>query len=170
MSHREIQREELYGPSPFPSLLAIALLVLPILATPLSAAGPLLAASGSVVQTSFVQTNVRTAGGATLFDFTETDTLTGTFSGTSVIHGQCVLRQSGQGTCTARERFTGTVNGQSGTVDFADVIHILDVTIGAATGSFAVIPGGSLSTVRGSGTFEGAGGVGTYSGRILVAP
>ena|SRR5437867_1962945 len=154
----------------FPSLLAIALVVLPILATPLSAAGPPIAASGSVVQTSFIPSNARTAGGATLFDFTETDTLTGTFSGTSVIYGQCVLRESGQGVCTARETFTGTVNGESGTVDFADVIHISNLTTGAATGTFTVIPGGSLSTLHGSGTFQGTGGVGTYSGGILFAP
>ncbi len=152
-------------------LSAIVFLVLPVLATPLSAAGPPLQASGSFSQTSFVQSNIRAAGPVTLFDFTETDSLTGTLSGTSVIHGQCVLGQSGQATCTAREILTGTVNGHSGTVEFADVIHIHNVATGAATGSFTVVGGtGDLSTLHGHGTFEGSGGSGTYSGRLLIAP
>jgi len=151
-------------------LSAVALLVLPVLAAPLSAAGPPLQASGSFIQTPIIQSNIRTAGPVTLFDFTETDTLTGTLSGTSVIRGQCVLRESGRATCTAREVFTGTVNGQSGTVEFADVVHIANAATGALTGSWTVIGGtGGLSNLRGHGTFEGSGGRGTYS-LILIAP
>jgi FtsP/CotA-like multicopper oxidase with cupredoxin domain len=59
-------------------------------AVPAAAAGQPIAASGSFVVQSFVQSNVRSADGVTFFDFTEHDTLSGTFSGTSVIEGSCV--------------------------------------------------------------------------------
>src|SRR5919201_6225654 len=101
--------------------LSLSLAVLLPAANPAAAAGPPIPASGSVVQTSFVQSNIRSADGVTLFDFTEHDTLTGTFSGTSVIEGSCQVQASGQGECHAVETFTGDVAGQTGTVEFHDV-------------------------------------------------
>src|SRR5919198_465983 len=139
-------------------LLAWALVVVGLLsATPTIAAGPPITASGSFVQTSFVQSNVRTVDGVTFFDFTERDTLSGTFSGTSVIRGSCVVRASGHGVCQALETFTGTVAGQTGTVQFHDVVA-LDLTTGTSQGSFTIVGGtGNLANLRGHGTFQGTG-------------
>ena len=147
--------------------LSVAILVLA--ASPVAAAGPRIAASGGVVQTSFVQSNVRSAGGVTLFDFTEHDSLSGTVSGTSVLQGSCVVRASGRGSCHAVETFTGTVAGQAGTAQFVDVFSINSA--GAFQGRFVVVGGtGHLANLHGHGTFRGTGTTGTYSGRLFFAP
>ena len=142
-------------------------------ATPVAAAGPRLGSvpiSGTFVQTSFVPSNTRTVDGVTLFDFTEQDTLTGSFTGTSVLQGSCVVRASGQGVCRARETFTGTVDGRSGTAEFQDV-SFLDQTTGAIHGSFAIVSGtGQLANLHGHGTFQGVGTTGTYTGQVVAAP
>ena len=136
-------------------------------AQPAAAAGPPITASGGFTQVSFVQSNVRGAGRTTHFDFTEHDSLTGTFDGTSVIDGSCVVRPSGQTVCHASEEFTGTVAGESGTATFNDVVFI-DGT-GAVHGAFSVITGtGDLTGLHGHGTFEGSAGTGTYTGRLVL--
>lgn len=151
--------------------MSVGLLMLAIYAAPVEAAGPPTSARGSFTQDAFVQSNARAADGVTLFDFTETDTLTGTFSGSTVIQGHCVIQASGQGTCVARETLTGTAAGHTGTLDFADVIHISNVTTGAATGHFAITGGtGDLANATGQGTLQGSGGSGTYSGLLVFAP
>jgi len=154
--------------SPAPWLVVCGVLICALLSATPAAAATFIAASGSFAQTSFVQSNVRTMGGVTLFDFTEGDTLSGTFSGTSVIQGSCVARRSGVTVCQAFETFTGTVDGQTGTVVFHDVFTIQ--ATGSAEGSFTIVSGGSLSTVHGHGTFQSAGTSGTYSGVLIVAP
>ena len=150
-------------------LLPFAVLVFGAL--PAAAAGPPIAGSGTFAQVSFAASNFRTAGGNTFFDFTEHDSLTGTFTGTSVINGSCVTHASGQTTCQAVETFTGTVAGQGGvgdTVTFRDVIAISPT--GAASGSFTVIGGtGAFANVHGHGTFQGTS-TGTYTARIVFAP
>jgi hypothetical protein len=134
------------------------------------AANPHLQASGGFVQTSFEQSNIRSSGGVTRFDFVEHDTLSGTLTGTSVIRGSCVVRASGYGVCRAFETFTGTVEGESGTARFHDVIF-LNLTTGAAHGTFTVVSGtADLANLHGHGTFEGTGGAGTYAGQLLFAP
>jgi hypothetical protein len=144
-------------------------LILLLLGPGAAAAAVLVPASGGFVQTSFAQTNVRTVDGVTLFDFTETDTLTGTFAGTSVLHGACVVRATGAGTCVARETFTGSVAGRAGTAEFQDVIALEPG--GAAHGRFAVVGGmGDLGGLHGTGTFQGAHGAGTYTGQLVFAP
>jgi hypothetical protein len=153
------------------SLITLSLLVGWLLsANPAAAAaGPPVPASGTVVQTSFVQSNPRSAGGVTHFDFTEHDALTGTFIGTTVIQGSCAVGASGQGVCHAFETFTGTVAGQTGTLQFNDVIF-LDLTTGAFHGTYTTINGGSLTNVHGRGTFQGTGTTGTYTGLLILAP
>ena len=134
-----------------------------------SAAGPPFAASGSATTVSFTVTSVRSADGVTLFDFIEQDALAGTFSGTTVIDGSCVVKQSGESVCRGSETFTGTVNGASGTLTFNDVIGI-DAS-GVANGAFTIVGGtGDLADLHGHGTFTSSGGVGTYSGRLVFAP
>src|SRR4051794_41150477 len=126
-------------------------------AAPAAASGPPIAASGSYQQLSFVPSNFRTAGGVTFFDFTERDSLSGTLVGTSVIHGSCMTRASGQTICQALETFTGTVAGQGGsgdTVTSRDVININPA--GAVQGSFTFVGGtGALANLHGHGTFQG---------------
>ena len=147
--------------------LSVALLLL--VTSPAVAAGTRVTASGTFRQTSFVPSNVRSAGGVTLFDFTEHDTLSGTFSGTSVIRGSCVVRSSGSGVCHAVETFTGTVAGQPGTVQFQDVVSLSET--GGSQGTFVIVGGtGDLANLHGSGTFQGIMGAGTYTAQVLFAP
>jgi hypothetical protein len=137
-------------------------------ATP-AAAATLITASGTFVRTSFVQSNIRQVDGVTLFDFTEHGVRSGTFSGTSVVQGSCVVRASGQASCQAVETFTGTVAGETGTVVLHDVVAS-DLATGSVHGSFTVVHGGSLTNVHGHGTFQGTGGTRTYSALLVLAP
>jgi hypothetical protein len=152
-------------------LLPLAVLVFGAVSTANAAAEPLITASGSYQQISFVPSNFRTAGGVTFFDFTEHDSISGTFSGTSVIQGSCVTRASGQTGCQAVETFTGTVAGQGGpgdTATFRDVITI-DST-GALQASFRVVSGtGALANLHGQGTVQGTS-TGSYTGLFVFAP
>src|SRR5262249_22184507 len=118
---------------------------------------------------SFATTNVRTAGGVTLFDFTEHDALAGTFSGTTVIEGSCVVKQSGESVCHAFETLTGAVNGVSGTILFNDVI-VIDPS-GAVSGAFTIVQGtGGVADLHGHGEFTSAGGAGSYTAQLVFAP
>src|SRR5689334_7177639 len=76
-----------------------------------------LTGSGSVTQTSFTITQSRTVGRVTVFSFVETDTLTGTFQGTSQLIGTCLVLPNDDSRCEASETFTGTVAGVAGTVE-----------------------------------------------------
>jgi hypothetical protein len=147
--------------------LSCSLLLLLLWPGTAAAAPVLMTASGGFTRTSFTQENVRQIDGITLFDFTETDTLTGTFEGSSVIHGSCIVRATGAGTCLARETFTGKVAGKTGTVEFQDFITL--EPSGAAHGRFVIVGGtGELANLRGSGSFEGTPeGTGTYTGQIV---
>jgi len=156
----------------FRTLPAAVLLLVATLAAAL-APSPAMAAtrvdiSGSFTQTSFTVTGSRTAGDLTFLSFTETDTLTGSLTGTSVINGECIVFPSQEGMCKATETFTGTLDGTAGTLTFFDVVR-LDNATGTVSGQFAITDGSAgLSDVRGMGTFSGAGGIGTYSGTITV--
>lgn len=148
-----------------PSLALAALLSVPSLA---AASGRQFQASGTFVQTSFEMSNVRSVGSVTTFDFVETDILVGTFNGTDIVQGSCVVRSSGEGVCHAIETFTGTVDGISGELQFADVFF-LDAS-GAFRGPYTITGGsGGLANLHGHGTFEGTT-TGTYEGRLVFAP
>lgn len=134
------------------------------------AAGPLIEASGTFTQVSFETSNERTVGEITLFDFTEHDTLTGTFTGTSVLEGSCVQRASGQAVCHAVEAFTETVAGRSGSVLSQDVAFS-NATTATIQGHSVIVSGtGDLANLHGHGTFEGQGGSGTYDVLLIFAP
>jgi hypothetical protein len=141
-----------------------ALLSLPSVA---AAAGRTFEASGTFVTTSYEMSNVRSAGGVTLFDFTETDELFGEFSGTDVVAGSCAIQSSGKGECHAIEAFSGSLNGVNGELQFSDVFF-LDPT-GSFRGPFTITGGtGGLANLRGHGTFEGSA-TGTYEGVFVFA-
>jgi hypothetical protein len=130
-------------------------------ATPVSA-------SGSVTQTSFTVTGTRSADGVTFFTFTETDRLSGTFTGDSVLSGECIQRSTGPILCQAHETFSGTALGESGTVNFLDLISI-DPSTGTFEGRFIVLSGsGGLAGIHGQGTFHGQGTTGTYSATVIL--
>lgn len=125
-------------------------------------------ASGSFTQVSFEISNERTAGPLILFDFTETDVLTGTFTGTSMIQGSCVQHPSGQAACVGVEMFTGSVDGEVGTVLF-HVVAFPNSTTGTFHGAFTIVSGsgtGDLANLSGHGTFGGQGTSGTYAGTV----
>ena len=154
------------------TLPALVLLLVPALAAAL-APSPAMAAtrtevSGSFTQASFTVTGSRTAGNLTFLSFTETDTLTGSLTGTSVINGECIVFPSQEAMCKGTETFTGTLDGTAGTLSFLDVVR-LDNAAGTVSGQFAVVDGsGGLSNVAGVGTFSGAAGTGSYSGTLTV--
>lgn len=137
---------------------------------------PAAAATGATIATNgsfdegFVPSNVRTVGGVTFFDTTGTENLTGTMSGTASFSGSCIVRPAEVANCTARETFTGTVAGRSGTAVWLAVAQINLVT-GSIYGTFTILSGtADLAGLHGEGTFQGTGGVGTYTGRLLLVP
>ena len=154
-------------------ILATAALAAPLsmVAAPgVANAAPPEGASGTVQQTSFVITGTRTAGGVTFFTFEETDSLSGTFAGTSTLSGECIQRTTGPILCKAQETFTGSILGRSGTADFLDLISI-DPTTGAVQGSYVSVGGtGGLSGLHTHGTFAAQGTSGTYSGTVVFTP
>lgn len=134
------------------------------------AAGPPIEASGTYVRTSFAQSNIRSVGEVTMFDFTETQALTGAISGTTVLQGSCVVRPALQAVCQAISMFTGTVDGHSGTAEFREVVFI-DLTAGTLHGSFTIVSGtDDLATLHGHGTFQAARGSGSYAAQLIFAP
>jgi hypothetical protein len=144
--------------------------VLLLAANVAAAAGPPFEASGTFVATSIVQSNFRSADGVTFFDYTEEDTIFGTFSGTGLLQTSCVLRASGQGVCRGGTTFRGTVEGEFGIVQLRDVIFF-DATTGAFHGTFTVLGGtGGLAGLRGHVSLEGASGAGSYTGQLAFTP
>ena len=134
------------------------------------AAGPPIDASGAYVRTSFAQSNIRIMGEVTMFDFTETQALTGAISGTTVLQGSCAVPPTLQAVCQAISTFTGTVDGHSGTAEFRDIVFI-DLTTGTLHGSFTIISGtDDLATLHGHGTFQAVRGSGSYAAQLVFGP
>jgi len=145
-------------------LFLVALLVfLMLLPVPVASAATLTPASGNGMITNSVPTVLQSADGTTILSLASTSSFTGTFTGTSVAHATCVVRASGQGICQGPEKFTGTVAGHPGTVDFFDVYTIS----GDAAQGRAVITGGTAA-LGGDVSFQGTGTNFTYAGRIIV--
>lgn len=139
------------------------------LAIPAAAAGATIAANGTFAE-GFVPSNVRTAGGVTFIDITGTENLTGTMSGTANFTGSCIVRPTEVASCITTETFTGTVAGSSGNAVWTAVAQI-DLVTGSISGNLAILSGtGDLVGLHGEETFQGSGGVGTYTGRLLLVP
>jgi Protein of unknown function (DUF3224) len=147
--------------------ISVALALMPNAAL---AQGPPIAATGAFTLPSFIPSNTRVEGAVTLFDFTGSEDLTGTFSGTALFAGSCVVRPAGIASCLATEHFTGTVAGHAGTVNWHAPAQI-DLATGSVSGRFIVFDGtGDLAGLQGQGTFVGSLASGTYSGRFVFAP
>ena len=150
-------------------LLTLLLPLLALLAPSSADAGTSISGSGEFTQTSFTITGSHQAGPLTFLSFQETDALTGTLSGTSLIMGECIVFLSGESKCKAVETFTGSVEGMSGTLVFHDVINI-DNNTGSVDGRFQIVRGtADLAGLRGQGTFSGGGGSGTYTATLILA-
>ena len=114
-----------------------------------AAASPLASASGTFTTTSATFTSARSAGGNTVIDLTSTITYTGTFTGTSVVHGILIFHANGSANFHDFETFTRTVNGVPGTVTFNDSGGG-DLAAGAYQGTAVIISGtGGLANLRG---------------------
>jgi hypothetical protein len=155
----------------------IALLLLIVLAGKGSAASPPTSASGTNTTTSASFDSVRVEGGNMIIELSSTVAYTGTFNGTSTVHGPLIFHAGGTGVQFPPWRanfhdvevFTGTVNGVPGRVTFNDNgsndptgAYKATQTIVSATGDLAGLRG-VLSQV---GAIGPGGPVGTYTGQI----
>ncbi|HZJ23493.1 MAG TPA: DUF3224 domain-containing protein [Anaerolineales bacterium] len=158
----------------------IALLLFIVLAGKGFAASPPTSASGTLTTTSASFENIRVEGNNTIIELTSTVVYTGTFNGTSTVHGTLIFHAGGTGQQFPPWRanfhdvevFTGTVNGVEGTVTFNlngsnDPTGAFKATqtIVSATGDLAGLRG----VLRQEGTIGPGGPVGTYTGQIHFA-
>ncbi len=149
----------------------IVLAVVAIGAAPgVAPASPPAAVSGSYVYTDSWFESFRSAGGNAIIELHATVEYTGTFTGTSTVHGKLIVHADGSANFHDVEVFTGTVNGVPGTVTFnltGSNDSALDVkitsTIVSATGGLKGLHG--VLRLAGSVRFP-QGPFGTYSGRI----
>ena len=156
-----------------------ALLLLIVLTGKGFAASPPTSASGTLTTTSASFDSIRVEGGNTIIELSSTVAYTGTFSGTSTVHGILIFHSGGTGVQFPPWRanfhdvevFTGTVNGVEGTVTFNlngsnDPTGAFKATqtIVSATGDLAGLRG----VLRQEGTIGPGGPVGTYTGQIQL--
>jgi hypothetical protein len=150
-------------------LVPLAALLTVAVAAGASASAPT-AVSGTVGNTSSTFNSVRTAGDNLIIDLSATAAYTGTFTGTSTIHGILIVRPDGAATFHDVEVFTGTVNGVAGTVTFrlngsndSSLEVQATATIVSATGGLAGLHGvlHEIGTV-----VIPSGPVGTYTGQV----
>ena len=149
---------------------ALILVLSALPAHPAGAVGPPIEATGTYTRTSIAQSNIRTMGNVTMLDFTETQVWTGTFTGTTVLHGSCVVRPSLQAVCQAMATFTGTVAGRSGTAELHLVVFI-DMATRVLHANFTIVGGtGDLAALHGHGTVQALRGTGPYEAKLIFAP
>lgn len=148
--------------------------LLPILcalaATGGAAAAPPTTAAGTVGNTSATFLSVRPAGPNLIIELTATASYTGTFTGTSTIHGFLILHPDGSASFHDTEIFTGTVNGVPGTVTF-NLNGTNDATLAVHATATIVDASGGLTGLHGVLHEVGTvviptGPVGTYTGTI----
>jgi hypothetical protein len=136
-------------------------------------ASPPTTANGTFTYLASTFNGVRVEGGNTIIDdLSATVSYTGTFSGTSTLHGKLNLHADGSANFHDIETFTGTVAGVPGSVTFRlagssdrnGVVKATD-TVLSATGALADLHG-VLALV---GTVPSPSGpVGTYSGTMQL--
>ena len=154
-----------------------ALLLLIVVAGKGFAASPPTSASGTLTTTSASFDSIRMEGGNMIIDLSSTVAYTGTFNGTSTVHGILIFHSGGTGVQFPPWRanfhdvevFTGTVNGLEGTVTF-DLNGSNDPTGAFKATQTIVSATGDLAGLRGVlsqvGAIGPSGPVGTYTGQI----
>ena len=147
-------------------------------AAPGAVASPPIEASGTFTYVASTFNSMRTVGGNTIIDLSATVSYTGTFTGTSTVHGTLMFHSDGTGAQFPPWRanfheveiFTGTVNGVSGTVTF-DLRGSNDPTGALKATDVIVSASGGLAGLHGVLSLVGtvpapSGPVGTYTGQI----
>jgi hypothetical protein len=159
-------------------LLFAVLAAVALVAAPGAAASPPTEASGTFTTTSATFNSMREVGGNTIIDLSSTIAYTGTFTGTSTVHGVLIFHSDGVGPQFPPWRanfhdveiFTGTVNGVPGTVTF-DIKGSNDPS-GAVKGTYTIVSAtGELAGLHGVLSQVGkietpSGPFGTYTGQI----
>ena len=152
-------------------LVAVVVLLAAVTASGASASPPI-SASGTLTYQSATFNSIRSAGGNTIIDLSATVAYTGTFSGTSTLHGTLILHPNGTANFHDVETFTGTVNGVPGTVTF-NLLGKGNIVTGTYEGTQVIIGAtGALAGLHGVlrqvGTVPTAaqGPLGTYTGRL----
>ena len=150
-------------------LLVLLTVLVAMVAAGGAAASPPSTASGTIANTTATFNSVRSAGGNLIIDLSATAAYTGTFSGTSTLHGVLIIHPDGSANFHDVEVFTGTVNGVAGTVTF-DLNGRNDSSL-AVHETRTIIDAGGVSTVSTayctrSGGRDSHRPVGTYSGNI----
>jgi hypothetical protein len=145
-----------------------------------AAASPPTDASGTFTTTSATFNSMREVGGNTIIDLSSTIAYTGTFTGTSTVHGLLIFHSGGTGVQFPPWRanfhdveiFTGTVNGVPGTVTFN--IKGSNDPSGAVKGTYTIVSAtGELAGLHGVLSQVGkietpSGPFGTYTGQIQL--
>lgn len=140
-----------------------------------AAASPPTAASGAFAYTSTTFNSTRVVGDTTIFEITATVRYTGTFDGTSTLHGILIFHADGSATFHDFETFSGTVNGKAGalTLDLAGTGAVAPAP-GSFQGTDAIISGtGELANLHGVvsevGTVQNPanGPQGSYTGQLV---
>lgn len=157
--------------APIRLLLVTLAAVLAAIAASGAAASPPISASGTLTYQSATFDSIRSAGGNTIIDLSATVAYTGTFNGTSTLHGTLIFHPNGTANFHDIETFTGTVNGVPGTVmfnlngssDTAGVVSATDVILNAS-GDLAGLHG--VLTEAAVVLDPAVGPVGTYGGQI----
>lgn len=136
-----------------------------------ASASPPQAISGNVTYLSSTFNSIRSEGGNLIIDLSADVSYTGTFTGTSTVHGTLILHPDGTANAHDVEVFTGTVNGVPGTVTFNLNVQsdpTLAVTgtdvITSANGGLAGLHG--VLTLRAQVFDKLVGPIGTYGGQI----
>jgi len=159
--------------APIRLLLVTLAAVLAAIAASGAAASPPISASGTLTYQSATFDSIRSAGGNTIIDLSATVAYTGTFNGTSTLHGTLIFHPNGTANFHDIETFTGTVNGVPGTVTFnlngssdtAGVVSATDVILNAS-GDLAGLHG--VLTEAAVVLDPAVGPVGTYGGQIQL--
>jgi Protein of unknown function (DUF3224) len=158
-------------------VLIAVLAAVALVAVPGAAASAPTEATGTFTTTSATFNSMREVGGNTIIDLTSTVAYTGTFTGTSTVHGILIFHSDGVGAQFPPWRanfhdvevFTGTVNGVPGTVTF-NLNGSSDPTAAVKATDTIVSATGDLAGLRGvlsqDGTVGPGGPVGTYTGQI----
>ena len=148
-------------------LLVVAAIGFSASAAPASPPSPV---SGSYVYTDSWFESFRSAGGNAIIELRATVEYTGTFTGTSEVHGKLIVHADGSANFHDVEVFTGTVNGVSGTVTF-NLAGSNDSELNVKATSTIVSATGDLAGLHGTLKLAGSvqvpeGPFGTYSGQI----